>query len=90
MIVGENLKWTCILENWPRSYMCLVWVMGYVLFSRVQTGGSRYMAGVQNVFSPNDALFAIPWGPASKFPLNSNNTQTAGMLNMKACQLQKL
>ena len=49
-----------------------------------------HMVGFQNVFSQNGALIAIPWGPASKSPLNSNHTQTTGMLNMKACQLQKL
>ena len=50
------------------------------------------MVGFQNVFSQNGAPIAIPWGPASKSPLNfnSNRAQTTGMLNMKACQLQKL
>ena len=43
-----------------------------------------------NVFSQNGALITISWGPASKSPLNSNHTQTTGMLNMKTCQLQKL
>ena len=52
-----------------------------------------YMVGFQNdrnVFPQNGALIAIPWEPASKSPLSSNHTQTTGMLNMKACQLQKL
>ena len=49
-----------------------------------------HMVGFQNVFSQNGALIAIPWGPASKSPLNFNHTQTTGMLNMKACELQKL
>ena len=49
-----------------------------------------HLVGFQNVFSQNGALIAIPWGPASKSPLNSNHTQTTGMFNMKACQLQKL
>ena len=51
---------------------------------------NSYMVGFQNVFSQNGALVAIPWGPASKSPLNFNHTQTTGMLNMKACELQKL
>ena len=49
-----------------------------------------YMVSFQNGFAQNDALIAIPWGPASKSPLSSNHTQSTGMLNMKACQLQKL
>ena len=49
-----------------------------------------YMVGFQNGFSQNGALIAIPWGPASKSPSSSNHTQSTGMLNMKACQLQKL
>ena len=48
------------------------------------------LVGFQNVFSQNGALVGIPWGPASKFPLNFNHTQTTGMLNMKARELQKL
>ena len=50
----------------------------------------RHMVGFQNVFSQNGALIAIPWGPASKSPLNFNHTQATGMLSMKACELQKL
>ena len=49
-----------------------------------------HVVGFQNVFSQNGALVAIPWGPASKSPLNFNHTQATGMLNMKACELQKL
>ena len=41
-------------------------------------------------FSQNGALIAIPWGPASKSLLDSNHTQTTGMFNMKARQLQNL
>ena len=48
------------------------------------------MAGFQNVFSQNGALIAIPWGPASESPLNSNHAQTTGMLNTEACQLQNV
>ena len=49
-----------------------------------------YMVGFEHVFSQNGTLIAIPWGPASKSPLNSNRAQTTGILNMKTCQLQKL
>lgn len=48
------------------------------------------MVGFPNVFSHHNALIGIPWGPASKSPFNSNHTQSTGMLNMKARQLQKL
>ena len=48
------------------------------------------MVGFEHVFSQNGTLIAIPWGPASKSPLNSNRAQTTGILNMKTCQLQKL
>ena len=47
------------------------------------------LVGFQNVLSQNGALIAIPWGPASKPPLNSKYIQNTGMFNMKACQLQK-
>ena len=76
------LFWTQVLFGSPKDNLFIVFDSQDIVYI--------YMVGFQNVFSQNGALVAIPWGPASKSPLNFNHTQATGMLNMKACELQKL
>ena len=84
----DSLTWTLLMWTLLRGAP-YVDSLTWTLLMWTPLRGSL-MVGFQNGFSQNGALIAIPWGPASKSPLSSNRTQSTGMLNMKARQLQKL